>query len=147
METLIKPAGVREAEIIAELSRRTFFDTFAEFNTRSDMDKYMSGPFKKENLMNEVAAHGNIFLLAWVGDQPAGYAKLRTEKRRPDLPNESAIEIARLYADQKWIGKGIGNKLMQACIETATDMRKTTIWLGVWENNPRAIRFYERWGF
>jgi ribosomal protein S18 acetylase RimI-like enzyme len=56
-------------------------------------------------------------------------------------------EIARLYADQRWHGRGLGGALMHVCIATARDWGADLLWLGVWERNARAIAFYEKHGF
>jgi len=43
--------------------------------------------------------------------------------------------------------RGVGSALMQVCIDHARKKRHRTLWLGVWDQNPRAIRFYTKWGF
>ena len=63
------------------------------------------------------------------------------------MENGTALEIARIYAVQKSIGKGVGRALMQHCIEIARQRNFRIIWLGVWEKNQKAITFYSKWGF
>jgi diamine N-acetyltransferase len=140
-------AGTEDAGLIADLSRQTFYDTFASQNTPADMDKFMNEQFTKEALMIEVGNEENIFLLASVDNEIAGYVKLRDGKTRPEFENISSIEIARIYAVSKKIGKGIGSAMMQECIAIAKKKNKEVIWLGVWKENKMAIDFYKRWGF
>jgi len=144
---IIKIADKTEAELIAELSRQTFYDSFEMYNTKENMDKFMNGQFTKEALMAEVGAAGNIFLLAYLTGEALGYARMRKTDNPPELGNVSAIEIARIYAVQKAIGKGVGKLLIERCIEIAKEKNEELIWLGVWEHNPRAIAFYIKWGF
>ncbi|MDR3713879.1 MAG: GNAT family N-acetyltransferase [Puia sp.] len=140
-------AGVSEAGLIADISRRTFRDSFAAQNTKEDMDLFLEKQFSRPKLMAEVGAPGNIFLLAYRDERPAGYACMR-EGGHPSAPgNHRSVEIARIYAEQWAIGKGVGNALMSRCLEIAHEKAKTAVWLGVWEQNPRAIAFYSRWGF
>jgi len=140
-------ATIDDAELIADISRETFYDTFASQNTREDMDLFMNEQFTKEKLMEEVAQENHIFILAESEGQVAGYAKLR-EGRYPDgLDDLPSIEIARIYSTKNFIGKGVGSALMKECIKSAHEIGKRVIWLGVWEKNELAIRFYERWGF
>ena len=144
---IIERATIKDAAIIADLSRQTFYDTFAAYNTAEDMDKFMNEQFTEQKLMDEVGAAGNIFLLAWSNGEVAGYARLN-ETPGDYLPdNVQGIEIARIYAVQKSIGKGIGSALMQECLNIAKELNKQVIWLGVWEKNQKAIDFYTRWGF
>ncbi len=143
----IKYADTPYAELIADMSRKTFYDTFAAVNTKEDMDKFMNEQFNRESLINEVGAPGNIFLLGYDGDQPLGYAHIREGEKRTEFNSHSSIEIARIYATQAAIGKGVGKALMQECIRIAKEMNRDIIWLGVWEKNDRAIEFYKKWGF
>jgi ribosomal protein S18 acetylase RimI-like enzyme len=89
----------------------------------------------------------NIFLLAYDGKEPVGYVRLRENNIPPSLGTDRAIEIARIYALQSSIGKGVGSALMQECIDIAREKQHHTLWLGVWEHNQRAIAFYTKWGF
>lgn len=143
----IVEATKKDAALIADMSRKTFYDSFAADNTQEDMDKFLNEQFTREKLIEEVGAPGNIFLLAYDGDEAVGYARMR-ETPNPVLPDGGpAIEIARIYAVQKSIGKGVGSALMQQCIEKAKELKVRLIWLGVWEKNYKAIAFYSKWGF
>ena len=137
----------KDAELIAEMSRQTFYDSFAKDNMKENMDKFMTEQFSKESLMKEVGAERNIFLLAYEAGEPVGYVRMRENNIPPELGTDKAIEVARIYAVQTAIGKGVGRVLMEKCIDTAREKNHHTIWLGVWEHNQRAIDFYTRWGF
>lgn len=143
----IKIATIKDAELIAEMSRQTFYDSFAEDNTKEDMDIFLSKTFTREALMKEVGAENNIFLLAYDGNEVVGYVRMRENNIPPQLGTERAMEIARIYSVKTSIGKGVGKALMQKCIDIAKEKNHHTIWLGVWEHNQRAIDFYIRWGF
>lgn len=146
-ELSIIVAGPEHAELIADLSRKTFFETFAPSNTQENMDMFMDVQFTKKALMEEVGAEGNIFLLAFRGVEPVGYVRLRESTSPEQLGSLPAIEIARIYAVQDIIGKGVGSALMEKSLQIAQAKNKQLVWLGVWEHNYRAIDFYNRWGF
>lgn len=143
----VRRATSKDAELIADMSRQTFYDAFARDNTKEDMDKFMNEQFTKDLLMKEVGAERNIFLLAYEGEDPVGYVRMRENNIPPELGTDRAIELARIYAVQSAIGKGVGRVLMQNCIDIAMKKNYHVIWLGVWEHNQRAIGFYTRWGF
>ena len=143
----VREATSEDAGLIAELSRSTFYETFASFNTKENMDLFMNSQFTTEKLVAEVGAPGNTFLLAWCEGEPVGYVRLCESENPPSLGDSSALEIVRIYATTSSIGKGVGSAMMDACIRIARERGKEVIWLGVWEHNPRAIAFYERWGF
>jgi diamine N-acetyltransferase len=143
----IRIANPADADLIADMSHQTFYESFAADNSKEDMDKFFTHQFSKEMLRNEVITEGNIFLLAYDDEIPVGYARLRENNIPPELEISEALEIARIYAVKSSIGKGIGRELMRACIDIANEKKHKTIWLGVWENNRRAIDFYAKWGF
>lgn len=136
-----------EAALIADLSRTTFYETFAAQNTEADMEKFMREQFSRETLIGDAQQAGHYFMLAHYQDEPAGYVKLKEGISYPAFEGRSSLEIARIYALKNMIGKGIGAALMQASIDYAIKAGKQLIWLGVWEKNERAIAFYQRWGF
>ena len=140
-------ASIEDAELIADISHRTFYETYASLNTPDNMYKFMNEVFNKEALMQEVGAPGNTFFLAYDGKEPVGYVRMREGINPPELGNLNTIEIARIYACANSIGKGVGKLLMEKSVEIATTKNKDCIWLGVWEHNRRAIDFYIKWGF
>ena len=146
-ELTLRYATKEDAELIADISRQAFYDTFAADNTQADMKKFMEEQFTKGRLMLEVGDRENIFLLAYHGDEVAGYLKLREGKKLKELGNANSFEIARLYALKQFIGKGVGKLLMKAALHIAEEKKKEVVWLGVWERNERAIKFYSSWGF
>ena len=143
----IRFATKDDAALIAELSRQTFYETFASQNSGENMEKFMNEQFTHELLMKEVETIGNIFLLAFDNDIVAGYARLREDNVPRGIPITNALEISRIYATTPYIGKGVGKLLMEKCIEVAKKNGKQAIWLGVWKKNERAIKFYEKGGF
>ena len=144
---VIRYALPAEAPLIADISRQTFYETFAESNTVEDMEKFLNEQFSMDTLIKETEEPGNIFLLAYDDTEPIGYAKMRDGEKRSEFEGLCSIEIARIYAVKKSIGKGVGRELMQKCIDIAREMNRDIIWLGVWEKNERAIQFYLKWGF
>ena len=143
----VRIANTSDSNLIADMSHETFYDSFAEYNTEANMQKFMDEQFNKQMLIREVGAAGNIFLLAYEEDEPVGYARLRENNIPPELQAKEALEIARLYAVKSSIGKGVGKALMSAALSIAQERNYKTVWLGVWEHNQRAIDFYIKWGF
>lgn len=148
-QTRIRPARRGDIDVLAELAARTFREAFAGDNAPGDINAYVSASFSTERLRTEFADARNRFLLAFLSDTgpPVGYAKLRTGRADANVQGPAPIELERLYVARSAIGRGIGAALMRACLDTARQAGHGTLWLGVWEQNARAIAFYERWGF
>ena len=145
MRYTIRMAEKKDAELIADLSRQTFMETFEGDNSKEDMDLFLSQQFTREGLISEVGKKGLTFFLIQSADNVSGYVKLK-DSLLPNT-NEKAIEIARLYVKKDAIGTGAGRMLMNASISFAKDHNCKWLWLGVWEKNERAITFYHAYGF
>jgi len=146
-EIIVRIASDKDAELIADLSRQTFYESFASDNTKANMDKFLEEQFTRQKLIDEVKQPWHIFFLAFINDEPVGYAKMRDGAIPLSLISHSCIEIARIYSVKYTIGKGVGKKLMQTCHDIAKKKKKKILWLGVWEKNQKAIDFYTKWGF
>jgi ribosomal protein S18 acetylase RimI-like enzyme len=148
-DIIVRRALVEDIPALADLAARSFRDAFEADNNAKDIEDYVSSSLTIERIRNEFNDAGNIFLIACRGDHtaPIGYAKLCTTSEDLSINDQNRIEIERIYADKAEIGRGVGAALMRTCLDMAEDLKCQTIWLGVWERNERAIRFYERWGF
>ncbi len=143
----IRIATLHDKKVLMNVGWQTFFDTFHQQNTREDMQLFLETNFTIEAIISEMENSCNTFLLAYIGKEVAGYCKLSEQQPPGTLQDKDVIEISRLYAVKEKIGSGVGKALMNYCLELAAAKKKETIWLGVWENNQRAIQFYRRFGF
>ena len=145
----IRQATPDDAKLLTDLSYTTFWDAFAHHpkNAPDDLAYYMRQAFNVEQIAAELAEPNAIFLIAEVDGKPAGYAKLNLGNIEDGITAARPIELARLYSHQEYIGKGVGQNLMDACFDFAKTSKHDVMWLGVWEFNPRAQRFYEKNGF
>lgn len=145
-ELTIRKSLPDDLMLLQRIGRDAFADTFSAYNTEHDMKLYLDKNYATEKIAAELKDPDGQFLLVFDGDVCAGYARLK-KGNNPAGVNGKAIEIERLYAVKQYIGKEVGKKLMQACIDYAVAHNFETVWLGVWEKNERAIRFYEKNGF
>ncbi|MES2701815.1 MAG: GNAT family N-acetyltransferase [Bacteroidota bacterium] len=143
----ITTATMGGATDIISLGITTFRETFAHLNSKEDMDKYITTELNEEKIRGEIADDESTFFVARTGDTPIGYAKMRTGHTPPELASHNPIEIERLYVLKAYHDQKAGAALMAHCLRYAEARQFDTVWLGVWEHNARAIRFYEKWGF
>jgi len=146
-EETIRRATERDAALLAELGARTFRDAFGEQNTPENMAAYLAKTFGPELQQAELDDPRNMFLIVESDGITVGYAQLRTGKPPACVSDPKAIELVRLYVSAAIQSKGVGGKLMDACLTEARLAGYQTIWLGVWQQNTRAQAFYKRWNF
>lgn len=145
----IRSGTVDDVGSLTDLAYTTFWDAFAAHpkNAPDDLADYMSKAFNVEQFARELADEKSIFLIAEIDKAMAGYAKLVVDHIEPGVTASRPIELNRLYSRKEYFGKGVGQTLMDACFERARELTRDVMWLGVWEYNPRAQRFYEKNGF
>ena len=137
----------KDAQTLSELGARTFFDAFAKLNTAENINSYLEKSFSPDIQRKELSSPDVIFILADLKGTSIGYAQLLIGSSDESISGIKPMELRRIYADQNYIGKGIGGQLMQAAIDESRLRGCDCIWLGVWEKNSRAIAFYEKWMF
>jgi ribosomal protein S18 acetylase RimI-like enzyme len=143
----IRRAMIDDAGILAELGARTFSETFAMDNAPEDMAAYLAASFSASLQAAEITDLYTTLLIAEIDGLAAGYAKLELSVAPSCVTDPNPIELSRLYISRELIGTGAGSALMEFCLNEAKRAGNTTLWLGVWEKNERAQRFYKRWGF
>lgn len=139
----IRRATTADAAALAEIAERTFRDTFGAQNTPEDLEAYVPTAYSEEKQRREIENPDGVALL---GHSDDGELIAYTQMRRVQSPH-GEVEIVRFYVDRKHHGQGLAQQLMQAAYDTARELGATTIWLGVWERNLRAIAFYTKCGY
>lgn len=145
----IRRATLEDANLLTDLAYTTFWDAFAHHpkNAPDDLSHYVRQAFSVDQIAAELADEKSIFMIAEIDGKPAGYAKLILDNIEPGITAKRPVELSRLYSHQEFLGTGVGQNLMDACFEHAKADERDVMWLGVWEYNPRAQRFYEKNGF
>lgn len=147
MQVRIKKAHPGEAALVADIGRITFYETWKSVNTEEDLQAYMSKSFDSEKLKGEIEnSLVTTFLFAYVDDELAGYVKLRND-RTPEKLGDLSLEIERIYVLKKFQDKKVGKALMDECLEMASKGNYVWVWLGVNQENIKAVNFYNRYGF
>jgi len=146
-ETIITKATHSDLQTLIEIGKKTFYETYAHRNSEADMTTYLKDNFNEETITAQLENAHSQFYMAWNDKQPIGYLKVNESAAQTDLKEVASLEIERIYVLANFHGKRIGQLLYEKAIELAGQINKTSIWLGVWEQNPKAIRFYEKNGF
>lgn len=137
-----------DAPALAALGERTFRDTFAAQNTPEDLARHVAATYSPAHQAAELTDPQRTTLVAVTdAGTPVGFAQLCAGAGPPCVTGPAPIELLRLYVDRAYHGRGVAPALVAATLDAAAARGATTIWLGVWERNPRAIAFYTKWGF
>lgn len=143
----IRKVKREDIKILEEISKKTFSETFSEQNTEEDMFKYLNDSFSPEKLTCELSDKNSQFYFAIFNNEIIGYSKLNHGESQTDIQDDNAIELERIYVLKMFQGKKAGQALLENAINIAMQENANYLWLGVWENNYKAISFYRKNGF
>lgn len=146
-EISIVKVTLKDIDQLQAIGKQTFFDTFSSQNNEDDMQNYLLENFSELKLTNELSNPDSEFYFAILDGNPVGYLKVNLGQSQTEINHENTLEIERIYVLQQFHGKQVGQQLYRKAIELAKENQVDYVWLGVWEENPRAIAFYKKNGF
>jgi GNAT superfamily N-acetyltransferase len=150
-----------EVERVATLGRRVFGETFAPTTSLEDLNYYLDRAYSPLAIEADIRNPQKRILIAecnvgtFTGTDSdysdrslAGFAMIALDSTEDCVTGlERPVELQRLYIDSQYQGSGLARKLEERVVRWATEAGYKTIWLGVWEHNNRAKRFYGKCGY
>ena len=143
----VKVCGPEDAELIAEVAETTFRETYAADTPPAEMERHVSLAFARGQIEQELAEPASAFFLATVDGAVAGFLKINRGRAQSELRDDAGVEVESLYVLRRFQGQRIGRQLLDRALEEARTGGASYVWLGVWERNEKAIRFWKRQGF
>jgi len=143
----IRLAGAGDAVLISILASTTFYEAYFEQDESENLARYISDSFEFRRIAAELDDPAVVFPLIFVKGKAVGYAKLDKSSSLECVKSMNCVELQRIYVVERLYGSGAGTALLNHCLSLAKSSGFDKLWLQVWEENPRARRFYEKHGF
>jgi diamine N-acetyltransferase len=143
----IRTAISEDYQLLADLGRRAFYEAFGDNSAPEDMQAYLDLSFNPERIKIQLSDPSCTYFIGSYSGEPVGYAKIVKDYCPPQLNDTTCVQLERIYALKAYIGKKVGKTLMEECMNFAKQNNYKHMWLGVWQENHKAIEFYKRWGF
>src|SRR5437764_2401658 len=140
----IKKVTLNDIDQLQKIGRQTFSETFSAGNTEENMKQYLEEGFSLEKLTAELNDNNSAFYFAALDNIIIGYLKLNFGQSQTELKDDKALEVERIYVLREFYGKKVGQLLYEKAMQVARQINADYVWLGVWEENPRAINFYKK---
>jgi ribosomal protein S18 acetylase RimI-like enzyme len=147
MDLSLKKCTLVDLDPLIEISRSTFITSFEKDNNPDDFKTYITSAFSKEKIRSELLNPHSTFYFVYLDDNLVGYFKLNEKDAQNEQFEDASIELERIYVKEAFQGRQIGKEMLFKVIEIVKSKDVTFLWLGVWEHNDAAIRFYERYNF
>ncbi|MBT4155683.1 MAG: GNAT family N-acetyltransferase [Candidatus Marinimicrobia bacterium] len=143
----IRNVNIQDIEKLKGIGKRTFTETFSSDNSEENITEYLDNGFSTEKLKTELIDKNAEFYFAELKGRVIGYLKVNSGQSQTEIKDKNYLEIERIYVLKEYHGKKVGQLLYEKAIKIAKSKNAEYVWLGVWEKNPRAIKFYEKNGF
>ncbi len=148
MEINIRRVTINDVSALSVIARQTFYDTFTGTCTEDDMQSFLDQFYNKEQLGKELMDAETFCFFAEAGGKPVAYLQVKEDYENFTLIKKwKALELKRIYVLKEFHGNGIAQILMDYFLNFAAEKKYEVVWLGVWEHNIRAQKFYEKYGF
>lgn len=148
MEINIRRVTIDDAATLSAIAKQTFYDTFTGTCTEEDMQSFLVQHYSEEKLRKELMDTETFCFFAELDAVPIAYLQFKEDYNNfPAEKKWEALELKRIYVLSEFHGKGIAQKLMNFILSFAAEKKYEMIWLGVWEHNLKAQKFYEKYGF
>jgi len=144
---LIRRGQPDDAAALSAFAIRTFVDTYGEYNDPDNLRLHLAHSYGVGRQREELGDPRVVTLLADRDGQLAAFAQVRQGETPACVRCDAAVELHRFYVDRLWHGTGVSHALLAQARRAALDLGAATLWLKVWERNPRAIAFYAKSGF
>ncbi|RYZ00310.1 MAG: GNAT family N-acetyltransferase [Chitinophagaceae bacterium] len=143
----IATASSADAALLAGIGRQSFVESHGHSAAAEDIRAYMDRKLTPGAFAEELADPGNLFRIIRVNGEPAGYSKLIPGCGHPLIARPNVAKLERLYILERFLDRGLGTPLLHHNLSLARELAQAGIWLFVWTENARAVRFYEKSGF
>lgn len=143
----IKKVTTADVNALQNISRETFKATFDPFTAPADMARFLKEDYESNKLIKEINNPNSRFFFLMVKNKVAGYLKINVGDAQTEHLAENALEVERIYLRQKFQHQGLGLVLIKLAEKIARDEKYAYMWLGVYEKNYNAQKFYAKDGF
>ncbi|TAI47481.1 GNAT family N-acetyltransferase [Flagellimonas allohymeniacidonis] len=147
MNLRLRKCLLSDLDSLVQISKETFVAAFEKDNNPKDFWDYVNSAFSREAIKAQLSNEHSEFYFVFEADNLVGYFKLNTTDAQTEFQDQHTMELERIYVKAQFQGSQVGSWMLQQAIQMARDAQKQYLWLGVWEHNPKAIRFYQRNGF
>ena len=144
----VRPARPSEAAALSAMMRRTFLATNGHSSTPENVAAHVAAMYSPERQAEEIRDPDTLTLIVEQDGVWAGYAQLRWATVPPtEVVLRPTVELARIYLDEAFHGKGIAAVLVSHLLAAARLRGSRSVWLTVWQESSQAIRFWRKHGF
>ncbi len=147
-QVTIRKATLDDVPVLGLLARVTFREAFGHlFIENQNLLDYFDKTFSFDALTDKIKDKNNVFWLAFYDRLPVAYAKIIINAPSKFIEDPKVSELQRIYVLNDFLNKKIGHELLNVVFDEIKTIRSKHLWLSVYVDNLKAIRFYEKYNF
>lgn len=146
MISIVK-ADKQDFQLLAGIGKESFIESHGNSASKADIANYVNETHHEEVCKRELSDLKNIYHFIHYDDKPAGYSKINFDFPHPIIPIKEVAKLNRIYLLKEFYDFKIGLELFRFNLELSKSNNQAGMWLFVWTENKRAVRFYEKAGF
>ncbi|MGB0887909.1 MAG: GNAT family N-acetyltransferase [Vicingaceae bacterium] len=143
----IKKATITDVQTIIDIGKVAFVESHSTSAPKEVLAHYLNQNFTVEKVKQELADTNNSFHIIYHNNVPAGFSKICFSAEHPNIQLKKVTKLERLYLLKEYYGLKLGYQLFQFNVQLSKKQNQTGVWLFVWTENHRAVRFYKKTGF
>ncbi|MDN3665582.1 GNAT family N-acetyltransferase [Algibacter miyuki] len=140
----IEKATTNEAQLIAEIGRQSFLESHGHSASEDDIKNFVDKTYQEKAIAEEFKNENVQYYIISYEDKIAGFSKIEINALSPWIDEAAVTKLDRLYLLEAFHGKKLGVALFNFIIETSKQHNQKGIWLAVWVENLKAIKFYTK---
>ncbi len=142
-----RPCEITDLDDLIRISKETFIAAFEKDNDPADFNRYINSAFHIEQMEAQLNHRDSNFYFVYSDKELIGYFKVNQKDAQTDLHDGNAMELERIYVIDTYQNRGIGAWMLEQIVNLGRSFGVDYVWLGVWEQNTAAIKFYQKHGF
>jgi ribosomal protein S18 acetylase RimI-like enzyme len=144
--TIVK-SNEQDYKEFAGIASQSFIESHGRSAAPEDINKYVLENYNWDVCKAELADAKNNYHFIYHDNILAGFSKIVFNVPHPNIAAVNVTKLERFYLLKEFYGMRIGDELFNYNIELSKANHQSGMWLYVWKENLRAIRFYKKKGF
>lgn len=143
----LRSATPDDLDKLARLGRETFIETFGPLYSAKDLNTFLDKAYSENTIARELKDPRLTHQVIDNGQDLVAFIKIGPVHVPVENPAPDAMEIWQIYVRREFISHGFGKQLMTWADEEFQKRKIGDIYVSVFSENDRAIRFYQHHGF
>ena len=146
MFSIVK-ATENDIQLLADIGKQSFMESHGSSATEETIDQYVKEKYTGAIFHLELNDPKNIYHIIYHNNEAAGFSKIILNCPHADLSIDNLTKLERLYLLKEFYSLKLGAELFKFNLELSKTNNQAGMWLFVWKENHRAVKFYKKAGF